>query len=235
MIPAVPVPPSLLALPAEVGDRMDHTPQSAYAHLRDTRPAWFSSPTGEGAVGIMRWPMTEGQVLHRDEERVVLEDPVVLPDGQHARRLRLLAARPEPPVAVLPLLDGDVVLVDRFRHAVRTWQWEVLRCPGVEDLSAAENAAGLLQDQLGTTASEVIGLGQVHPAPSILAEAVLLYAARIGAVGDLAHRAGIRRSRTVAFAEAEQMALTGQITDAVTITTLFRARQAGLCEESPAA
>lgn len=235
MIPAVPVPPSLLALPAEVGDLMDHTPQSAYAHLRDTRPTWFSSPPGEGAIGIMHWPMTEGQVLHRDEERVVLEDPVVLPDGQHARRLRLLATRPEPPVAVLPLLDGDVVLVDRFRHATRTWQWEILQCAGVEGLSAAENAAGQLRDQLAATASEVIGLGQVHPAPAILAEAVLLYAARIDAVGEPAHGVGIRRAHTVAFAEAEQLALTGQITDAVTITTLFRARQAGLGEGSPVA
>lgn len=173
---------------------MDHTPQSAYAHLRDTRPAWFSSPTGEGAVGIMRWPMTEGQVLHRDEERVVLEDPAVLPDGQHARR-RALEWRASPPPRTRP---------DR------------------------------MQDQLGTTASEVIGLGQGHPAPSILAEAVLLYAARIDAVG-LVHGAGIREARTVAFAGAERMALTGQITDAVTITTLFRARQAGLCEERPAA
>jgi ADP-ribose pyrophosphatase len=226
---AVPMPRSLLTLPAEVGDLMDHTPESAYAHLRDTRPTWFSSPPGDGAIGIMHWPMTEGQVLHRDEERMVLEDPVVLPDGQQARRLRLLAVRPEPPVAVLPLpANGEVVLVDRFRHAARTWQWEVLRRAGVEGVADADNAAGQLKEQLGTTASEVIGLGRVHPDPAILAEAVMLYAARIDAVGELAHRAGIRRVRTVAFAEAEQMALTGQITDAVTITALFRARQAGL-------
>ncbi|MFB6984603.1 hypothetical protein ACNPQN_32670 [Streptomyces sp. NPDC056297] len=229
MTPAVPLPRSLLTLPAEVGDLMDHTPESAYAHLRDTHPRWFLSPPDDGAIGIVRWPMTEGQVLHRDEERLVLEDPVVMPDGQQARRLRLLSARPEPPVAVLPLADDRVVLVDRFRHAARAWQWEILRGTGVEGVSDAENAAGQLQDQLGTSASEVIGLGQVHLDPAILAEAVLLYAARIDAVGDRVHGAGIRRARTVAFAEAEQMALTGQITDAVTITALFRARQAGLC------
>lgn len=34
----------------------------------------------------MHWPMTEGQVLHRDKEQVVLEDPVVLPDGPHDRQ-----------------------------------------------------------------------------------------------------------------------------------------------------
>jgi ADP-ribose pyrophosphatase len=228
MTPAVPLPRSLLTLPAEVGDLMDHTPESAYAHLRDTRPGWFLSPPGDGTIGIMRWPMTAGKVLHRDEERVVLEDPVVLPDGQHARRLRLLAARPEPPVAVLPLLDGGVVLVDRFRHAARTWQWEIIRGGGVAGMADAENAAGQLQSQLGATASELIGLGRVHLDPSVLAEAVLLYAAPIDSVGEVAHGGGIRGVRTVAFAEAEQLALTGQITDAVTITTLFRARQAGL-------
>ncbi|MFJ5951425.1 hypothetical protein [Streptomyces noursei] len=228
MTPAVPLPRSLFTLPTEVGDLMDHTPESAYAHLRDTRPTWFLSPPGDGAIGIARWPMTEGQVLHRDEERVVLEDPVVLPDGQHARQLRLLAARPEPPVAVLPLLNGEVVLIDRFRHATRTWQWELLRRAGEQGVADADNATEHLEDLLGATASEVIGLGRVHLDPAILAEAVMLYAARIDAVGELAHRAGIRRVRTVAFTEAEQMALNGQITDAVTIAALFRARQAGL-------
>lgn len=229
MTPAVPLPRSLLTLPAEVGDLMDHTPESAYAHLRDTRPRWFSSPPSDGAIGIMRWPMAEGQVLHRDEERVVLKDPVVLPDGQQARRLRLLTARPEPPVAVLPLLaNGEIVIVDRFRYAARTWQWEILRGAGTKGRADAENAARQLQDQLGTSASELIGLGQVHLDPAILAEPVLLYVARIDVVGDLAHGAGIRRAHTVAFAEAEQMALTGQITDAVTITALFRARRAGV-------
>lgn len=228
MTTAVPPPRPLLTLPAEVGDLMDHTPESAYAHLRDTHPRWFLSPPGDGAIGIMRWPMTEGQVLHRDEERMVLEDPVVLPDGRHARCLRLLGARPEPPVAVLPLLDGDVVLVDRFRHAARTWQWEILRASGIQDVADTDNAARQLHDQLGTAATELIGLGEVHLDPAILAEAVSLYAARIDAVGDPEHGSGIRTVRTVAFGEAEEMALTGRITDAVTITTLFRARQAGL-------
>lgn len=232
MIPTVPLPRSLLTLPAEVGDLMDHTPESAYAHLRDVRPAWFLNPSGEDAIGIMRWPMTEGRVVHRDEQRVVLEDPVILPIGQQARCLRLLAAGPERPVAVLPLVDGEVVLVDRFRHAARAWQWEILRASGMEGVADAENAARQLQEDLGATAADLIGLGEVHCDPAILAEAVLLYAARLEAVGGFAHGAGIRTVRTFALAEAEQMALTGQITDAVTITALFRARRAGLFERA---
>lgn len=230
MTSPVPLHRSPLALSVEVGDLMDHTPQSAYAHLRDTHPAWFLSPPGDGAMGIMRWPMTEGQVLHRDEERVVLEDPVVMPDGQQARRLRLLAARPEPQVAVLPLVDGEVVLTERFRHATRTWQWEILRGLGTDGVADTDNAARHLRDQLGAAATELIGLGEIHPDAGILAESVLLYAARIDAVGDIAQGDGIRRAFTVPFAEAEQMALAGKITDAVTIGALFRARLADLAD-----
>jgi ADP-ribose pyrophosphatase len=228
VIPAVPLPRSLLTLPVEVGDLMDHTPESAYAHLRDVCPGWFLSPPGNGAIGIVRWPMTEGQVLHRDEDRVVLEDPVVLPDGQHARRLRLLAARTEPQVAVLPLLGDEVVLTDRFRHATRTWQWEILRGAGTEGMAGTGNAVRHLKGQLGATASELIGLGQVHPDAQILADSVLLYAARIDVIGQVTHGDGIRGARAVAFAEAEEMAMTGQINDALTLAALFRARQAGL-------
>ncbi|MEU5196078.1 hypothetical protein AB0G86_18810 [Streptomyces scabiei] len=223
MTPAVP-----RSLPALPGDLMDHTPESAYAHLRDTHPATFLSPPDDGAIAIMRWPMTEGQVLHRDEDRLVLEDPVVLPDGQHARRLRLLATRPEPQVAVLPLLGAEVVLTDRFRHATRTWQWEVLRGAGTEGMAGTGNAVRHLKDQLGATASELTGLGQVHLDAQILAEPVLLYAARIDVIGRVAHGDGIRGARAVAFAEAEEMAMTGQINDALTLAALFRARQAGL-------
>ncbi|MFE2104232.1 hypothetical protein, partial [Streptomyces sp. NPDC059468] len=156
---------------------MDHTPQSAYAHLRDTHPWWFRTPSGDGAISILRWPMTEGQVLLRDEDHLVLEDPVVLPDGQHARRLRLLAARPEPQVAVLPLLEGGVVLTDRFRHATRTWHWEIPRTTSVDGLADADQAARHMQAQLGSGVLELVGLGRVHADAEVLAEPVWLYAA----------------------------------------------------------
>ncbi len=159
----------------------------------------------------MRWPMVEGQVLHRDEDGLVLEDPVVLPDGQHARRLRLLSARPEHQVAVLPLLADSVVLTERFQHATRTWHWEILRAAGTEGLADTDNAARQLQDQLSASASELVGLGQVHPDPRVLADPVLLYAGRIDTVGEVAAAHGIRRVCTVPFAEAEEMALTGLI------------------------
>ncbi|MFE8940979.1 NUDIX hydrolase [Streptomyces sp. NPDC007872] len=229
MTPTVPLPASLLALSAKVGNMMDHTPESAYAHLRDTWPSWFLTPPGEGGITIARWPMPEGQVVYRDQRWILLQDPVVFPDGKPGRCLRMLAPHFDPAVAVLPLVDdGQVVLIERFRHATRSWHWEIPRGDGTAGLDGEESAAKELQEKVGAAPRELISLGALHPDTGILASQVELYAAWIDEVGELEGRVGIRRTRIVAFAEAEQMAESGRITDAFTIAALFRARREGL-------
>jgi ADP-ribose pyrophosphatase len=225
---AAPLSRSLPPLPAEVGDLMDHTPESAYAHLRDTHPELFKTPPGDGTIRIMRWPMTEGQVIHRDRWWMLLQDPVAFPDGRHGHYLRMLA--PKPGVAVLPLLgrDNDVVLTKQFRHATRAWHWEIPRGDGTEGLSDTDNAAKELAEETGATPRELIPLGILHPDTGILGQPIALYAARIDTVGETAHTEGIRRLRTVPFTEAEQLAQAGDITDAFTIGALFRAHRTGL-------
>ncbi|MET8406003.1 hypothetical protein [Streptomyces sp900116325] len=206
MTPAAPSAHPLRVLP-RIGDLVDHTPQSAYAYLRDTRPELFTTPPGNGAITIGSWPMTEGQVAYQDERRMLLVDPVVLPDRQPGRRIRLLTHQPG--MVVLPLLDGEVVLLDHYRHATRAWHWEIPR-------------------SLATTAWELIELGKVHPDTGLLADPVLLYAARIDEVGDIPHDEGIRQVRTVSFAQTEAMTRTGEITDVFTIAALMHARLTGL-------
>ncbi|MFI9771903.1 NUDIX hydrolase [Streptomyces sp. NPDC052415] len=226
----VPLPRSLSALTADVGDLMDHTPESAYSHLRDTHPDWFATPSGEKTISIVRWPMTEGQVIYRDQWRMLLQDPVILPDGRNGRYLRMLTPQPEPGVAVLPLLGSDVVLIERFRHATRAWHWEIPRGGGTAGLTDEDNAAKHLQEELGSAPRDLLELGTLHPDTGILAQAVALYAARIGEVGAVPPGEGIRRARAFTFTEAEQMAGQGLITDAFTIAALFRARQSGLAD-----
>lgn len=230
MTPAVPVPASLpAALSTKVGDMMDHTPESAYAHLRDTRPSWFLTPPGEGGIGIVRWPMTEGQVVYRDQWWMLLQDPVLFPDGRSGRYLRMISPQLAPAVAVLPMLGKEeVVLIEHFRHPTRSWHWEIPRGGGSTGLGGEENATKELQEELGVPARELIGLGTLHPDTGILASEVELYAARIDAVGEVATGEGIRRARIVGFAEAEQLAESGRISDSFTIAALFRARRAGL-------
>ncbi|MFH8801123.1 NUDIX hydrolase [Streptomyces sp. NPDC017936] len=227
---------------AENGDRTDdpaegavphgraprRTPESAYAHLRETRPERFRTPPGDGAITIEHGPAAEGRVVHHDRWWTLLQDPVVFPDGRNGRYLRMLSPRPEPGVAVLPLLDGDVVLIEQFRHATRDWHWEIPRGHGTSGLDDKGNVAKEIGEEIGATVSELIELGLLHPDTGILGQAVGLYAARIAAIGELGHGEGIRSARAVSFAEAERMAGDGTITDAFTIAALFRARRAGL-------
>ncbi|WP_327411201.1 hypothetical protein OG458_42365 (plasmid) [Streptomyces sp. NBC_01281] len=155
------------------------------------------------------------------------------PAVQNAGRLVLLGTPSPPPVAVLPLLHGDVVLLERFRSQTRTWQWEILRALGVHDVTGTSTAARQVHDQLGARATDLTGLGDVHLGPVPRSGAVLLYAARIDALREPAHGSRARTVHVAAFAEAEEMVLTGQITDAVSIAALFRARLAALSGENP--
>jgi ADP-ribose pyrophosphatase len=141
----------------------------------------------------------------------------------------MCSAQRESGVVVLPLLEGgDVVLIQHFRHATRSWHWEIPRGGGTEGLDDETNAAKELREEIGAGARELIALGTVHPDTGILAQPVALYAARIDTVGEVEHAEGIRGLRAVPFADAEEMAATGQITDGFTIAALFRARRAGL-------
>ncbi|WP_328891716.1 NUDIX hydrolase [Streptomyces sp. NBC_00316] len=131
-------------------------------------------------------------------------------------------------MAVLPLLGGEVVLIEHYRHATRAWHWEIPRGGGIPGLISTDNSARTLQEKIGASARELIPLGKVHPDTGLLADAVLLYAARIDEVGDVPYGKGIRQARTVSFARAEAMARAGEITDVFTLAALMRARLAGL-------
>ncbi|MER6126565.1 NUDIX hydrolase [Streptomyces sp. NPDC001795] len=209
---------------------MNSTPEAAYTHLRRTQPNLFNTPPGDGAISIVRGPLAEGRVVHHDQWWTLLQDPVVFPDGQHGHYLRMIPSQPELGTAVLPLISGKVVLIEHFRHATRTWHWEIPRGGGTAGLSEKDNAAKELEEELGATATELVELGTLHPDTGILAQPVALFAARINEVGEVARGEAIRRARTVMFAEAEEMAGSDAITDAFTITALFRARRAGLAQ-----
>ncbi|MGI5133814.1 NUDIX domain-containing protein [Streptomyces sp. CA-106110] len=227
---AVPSPGMPPAVPGKAGDRTDSTPQGAYIQLREDRPELFATPPGDGAITIPGLPGAEGEVLHHDRWWMLLRDQVTFPDGRHGTYLRMLA--PLPGVAVLPLLGSGsglrVVLIEQFRHATRSWHWEIPRGGGTDKLSDASNAAKELAEEIGATPRELTPLGAVHPDTGILGQPIALYAARVNAVGDPARAEGIRQIRTVTADEAEQLAQAGEITDTCTIAALFRARRAGL-------
>ncbi|MEV6955605.1 NUDIX hydrolase [Streptomyces sp. NPDC051183] len=202
-----------------------------YERLRAQRPELFrNDPEG---IEILTDPgavAAAGGVLYQDRYLTLLRDPVRFPDGREGTYLRALSATAEPGSVVLPLLDGRVVLIEHYRHAPRSWQWEIPRGAGTRGLTGERNAVKELHEEVGAEALELIPLGVVHPDSGMIGDSVRLFAARIDSVGALATGEGIRGTRVVTFAEAEAMAADGRITDAFTMVALLRARLAGLAD-----
>ncbi|TQK45424.1 ADP-ribose pyrophosphatase [Streptomyces sp. SLBN-118] len=202
---------------------------NTYDRLRTERPELFVNPPG--GIEILSDPESvaaAGGVVYEDPYVMVLRDPVRFPDGRTGTYIRSIGTTAEPGCVVLPLLDGDVVLVEHFRHATRSWLWEVPRGFGTRGLGSEENAAKELREEIGAGVLELIPLGAVHPDSGAMGDRVLLYAARIDAIGALALGEGIRRALTVSFAQAEEMVGDCRIMDAFTIAVLSRARLAGV-------
>ncbi|MGW2558429.1 NUDIX hydrolase [Streptomyces sp. NPDC001514] len=200
-----------------------------YERLRAERPELFLNVPG--GIEILSDPeavAAAGGVLYADPYVMLLRDPVRFPDGRTGTYIRSVSPNTEPGCVVLPLLDGGVVLVEHYRHATRSWQWEVPRGFGTRGLGAEANAAKELSEEIGANVLELTALGAVHPDTGMVADHVLLFAARIDGIGSLATGEGIRSSRTVPPAEADAMIADGRVTDAFTIAVLTRARLAGL-------
>ena len=61
--------------------------------------------------------------------------------------IRILPRRPESAVAVLPVLNGKILLLRHFRHSLRKWMWEIPRGFGEYGITAAENAEKELREE----------------------------------------------------------------------------------------
>ncbi|MCX4982420.1 NUDIX hydrolase [Streptomyces sp. NBC_00572] len=208
---------------------MSMEPARRYEQLRAERPELFRNEPG--GIEILTDPdavAAAGGVLYQDPYVLLVRDPVRFPDGREGTYIRALSAAAEPGCVVLPLLGDRMVLIEHYRHATRSWQWELPRGFGTRGLSSAENAAKEVDEEIGARVEELIPLGELHPDSGMTGDRVLLFAARIDAIGRLAEAEAIRRSLTIPFAEAEGMIADGRITDAFTIATMTRARLAGL-------
>ncbi|MGW7351924.1 NUDIX hydrolase [Streptomyces sp. NPDC054784] len=220
---------------------------TSYEALRRTRPDLFASPPGgfeilldpadveaaRRAVGGPDGGVGEPVgVVYSDRFITVVRDAVRFPDGRLGLHVRILPTSGTPGVVVLPLLGPapELVLIEHYRHPTRSWHVEAPRGFGEPDAEATASAVRELGEELGTAPDELVHLGALHPDSGLLSSRVELYAARISAIGDLGAEEGIRRTRVVSVAEAEDLIREGELTDGFTLAVYTRARLAGLLD-----
>ncbi|MGH8791098.1 MAG: NUDIX domain-containing protein [Stackebrandtia sp.] len=107
----------------------------------------------------------------------VVEDDVVMPDGQTSTRTYI---RHMGVVAVVALDDADrIALIRQYRHPVRRRLWEIPA--GVRDVAGEPpevTAARELAEEADLTAGQLEPLLDVYPTPGCSDERTLIYLAR---------------------------------------------------------
>ncbi|PJE94186.1 NUDIX hydrolase [Streptomyces carminius] len=202
---------------------------AAYELLRRDRPELFHND-GEGGIDVID-PAEAAEdagrigIVYSDEYIRLLRDPVRFPDGRVGTYLRIISASEGPAGAVLPLVDGRVVLLENYRHATRSWHLEIPRGFGTEGLTAEENALKELREEVGVRAvSSITPLGTVHPDTGLHGQSVHLFLAVLDALGAVETGAGIRGTVLLTPQEVDDRVLSGTITDGFTLAAFTQAR-----------
>ena len=157
----------------------------------------------------------EGRLLH------VRRDTVLLPDGTHASREYI---RHPGAVLVVPVLpDGRLVIERQYRYPHRRVFVEFPAGkldPGESALATGQRE---LREEAGYSADEWIDFGVIHPLLSYSDEAIFVYVARgLAQVGAQLDAGEFLEVGTMSIDEMLSGIDRGEITDAKTVTALFR-------------
>jgi ADP-ribose pyrophosphatase len=223
-----------------------------YFELAQEQPAWFRNPDAADPVGYeillnrgdidaaeaaragelqrQNYPPEWAQVgvVFEDQYLRVLRDAVRKPGRRLGTYIRIVApANGGIGVAILPLWDDKVVLVDHHRHATRERHLEMPRGFGEPGTSWEDNARRELQEEIGANPIQVVDLGYLHTNTGISSERVQLVFARIQSLGGPEQAEGIAAIVTLSIAQLEDRIAGGIITDSFTIAAYARARLRG--------
>lgn len=225
-----------------------------YAELRERKPGHFVNPP-DAAIRILHEPAEVAAaeqaraealrkrdlpaewsrvgVVYRDEYGILVRDPVRFADGSLGTYIRSMPGSEADGVVLLPVLDGEVVLVEHFRHAIRCWQLEAPRGFGEAGVPHLEQAARELREEIGAVPTRVVELGTMHPDTGTATDRVHLYLVEIAEFGLPDVREGIRGVRTYPAERVGELIRDGVITDGFTIAAWTRAWLRGLLTAGP--
>lgn len=167
------------------------------------------------------WRRTSSRLIYDNPWIRVREDSVIRPDGMpgiygvvHYKNIA---------VGVLPIEGDDVYLVGQYRYTLERYSWEIPEggCPFGEDpLVAAQRE---LKEETGLSARHWRRMGAAYLSNSVSDEYAIWFLAT-GLTQGVSQPEGTERLRVrrVPFAEALQMALTGEITDALSLLAIMQ-------------
>lgn len=119
-------------------------------------------------------------VIYEDPYHILIRDAVLFRSGRRGVYGRIVGAAKGVGAAVLPVLDdGRIALVHHFRHADRTWFWEIPRGFGESGISGIDSARRELEEELACQVRELVYLGSLSTDSGASAGVDEIYLGRI--------------------------------------------------------
>jgi ADP-ribose pyrophosphatase len=163
-------------------------------------------------------------IVYRDDYYLLLRDAVRFRDGSVGPYIRLINAAGSGGAAVLPLLDGKIVLIHHQRHATRSSHWEIPRGFARPGEDPQETARREVEEELGVSNPYLHKLGSVHSDTGASNTHTMLYLAVIDKIGKLESDEGIDKIRQVSPEGLDSMLQAGEITDSFALAAILQAR-----------
>jgi|GEM_PF-428595 len=228
---------------------MDASPRAQYQALQHLRPEFFRNHSGGVRVATAPedidrisstvadqyeargWPRAwaEVGVCYRDPYVMMLREAVVFPDGTPGIHHRLSTYNAEPSgIAVLPIIDGRIVLLRHYRHPVRSWCWEIPR--GARDAGETAEACARreLAEEIGAKVARFVPVGRMCGSTGLVSMIVEMGVAEVTSLGTPCREEGIEGINLVTSDTFVTMVETEQVLDAFSIGCFFRAHLRGL-------
>jgi ADP-ribose pyrophosphatase len=168
-------------------------------------------------------------IVYQDQYGMILRDAVRFPGGALGTYIRFIGnVNGGPGAIVLPLYQGQVLLVRRFHHATRAWHLEIPIGLGMKGLSGEEMARRVLVEEIGATVSRLIPMGKLEEGPGLTESSAELFYADVESCGEGNIHEAIAEVLQVAIPAFERMMRDSEITDSFTIIAYLRAKLQGL-------
>ena len=164
-------------------------------------------------------------VAFHDQYSLILRDAVRFADGSVGTYIRMVASIPG--VAVLPVWQGQVLLIRHFRHATRSWHLEIPRGFGT-DADARISAHRELKEEIGASDAHLVELGEMYTDTGASDSRVALFYAEITSYGRPELAEAITDILPTPITEFERMIGNCELKDGFLLAAYARAKTRNL-------
>lgn len=117
-------------------------------------------------------------IVHEDNYIMLIKDRVRFPDGREGGYACLInqgELAGSSGVVMIPIWAGSVVFIRIFRHATRSWEWELPRGFHEAGLTEMENSRKEIREELGVDAATTRKIGDFNANSGLLTGLIGVY------------------------------------------------------------